>query len=184
MDINSYDQNDNSEVIYEIIEEQTYSINTGSLLGSEKAIIGQITRSLKAKLFFEGEWIDMTSKTKKYNDFKDNVHQYGENLTFNVKRNNSFSNLLLPVAEVDEDQVTVGDIVTTSTTILVYFTLINYTGSFIRRVLEKDGVFRYSTLPTTPHYNFGSLDLEPPFLVYFTAPDDPEPISNIVTYNP
>jgi hypothetical protein len=89
---NSYTQNDGSEKVSEIDEEQTYSINTGSLLESEKTAIREITNSLDTKLFYNNKWYDLNAKTKKTTLFKDRNNSYSEGLVFTAKENTTLLN--------------------------------------------------------------------------------------------
>lgn len=92
LDIQTYEQKDGSEKIFEINEEETYIINSGSLIGTEKALIHQIVNALEAKLFFNGEWLDMVSKTKKFNVYKERGNNYSENLSFSIRKNKAVAN--------------------------------------------------------------------------------------------
>ena len=92
LDINSFEQKDGTEKIYEINEELTYNINSGSLLSSEKQIINQITTALDAKLYFNNEWLDLVTKTKKSKIYQERLNNYSENLVFSVRKNYSVAN--------------------------------------------------------------------------------------------
>ena len=93
-DINSYDQFDGSEKIFKINTEQTYSINTGSFIGSEKEVINQIASSIDCKLFFNNKWIDIVSQIKKVKLFQNRLNNYSEGLSFTVRPNTSIDNYL------------------------------------------------------------------------------------------
>lgn len=93
LDIKSYVQADLTEKIYEINEEQSYAINSGSLVDSEKELLDDITNSFDSKIYFNGEWVDMISKTKKVSQFKDRQNNYSENLIFNVKKNTNVESI-------------------------------------------------------------------------------------------
>lgn len=85
----SYTQLDNSEVVYEIIEKEIYTINTGHLLQSEKEITNQIATALKSKINLNNEWIEMVTDTKKVVQFKERNNAYTDKLVFSVKKNSS-----------------------------------------------------------------------------------------------
>jgi hypothetical protein len=102
----TYDQENGTEKIIEINEDFTYTINTGSLLASEKETINQIVNALEAKLYFNGEWIDMTGRTKKIKDYEDRLNNYSESLVFGVKRNPSVANDFYDVIEDPELNLT------------------------------------------------------------------------------
>lgn len=92
LDIKTYEELDTTEKVFEINEKQTYSINTGALLTSEKDIINQIATALEAKIVLNSEWISMINSTKKINKYKDRNNLYTESLTFSVKQNQSIPN--------------------------------------------------------------------------------------------
>lgn len=95
LSVETYEQRDNSEKIFEINEESTYTVNTGSYLTSEKEIINQIVNSLESKIFLNSEWLSMVSKTKKISVFKDRNNLYAEGLSFSVRTNSSVANTSL-----------------------------------------------------------------------------------------
>lgn len=86
LEIATYDNKAGEEKIIEINEELSYSINTGSLLLSEKDIINQIAASYDSKLFFNGNYITIISKTKKVKQFQDRLNNYSESLVFSCKK--------------------------------------------------------------------------------------------------
>lgn len=90
--IETYEQLNGSDKIIEINEDLSYTINSGSLLGSEKAIMTEIVNALEAKLFFNGEWLDMVGRTKKVKEYQDRLNNYSENLQFAVTRNPDIAN--------------------------------------------------------------------------------------------
>lgn len=94
LEIKSYQQIDYTDKIYEINEEDTYTINSGSLVENEKEIINQIVTSLDAKMYYKNEWWDLKNATKKVSQFKDRNHSYSENLSFKVEKNKEISNFL------------------------------------------------------------------------------------------
>lgn len=92
LSIETYEQLNGSDKIIEINEDLTYTINSGSLLSSEKAIMNEIVNALEAKLFFNGEWIDMVGRTKKVKEYQERLNNYSENLQFSVSRNLDIEN--------------------------------------------------------------------------------------------
>ena len=85
LDIDSYQEQDSTDKIFEINETKTYTINSGSLLTSEKELLSQIANALRSKLKIGSDWLDIVGTTKKVNRFKDRNNLYSENLTFSVK---------------------------------------------------------------------------------------------------
>lgn len=101
LSVETYEQKDNSEKIFEINEESVYTINTGSFITSEKEIINQIANSLQSKIYINSQWLDMVSRTKKINTYKDQNNLYAESLSFSIRHNSSVANTSLgPVAPV------------------------------------------------------------------------------------
>ena len=92
LSIDTYDQLNGVEKIIEINEDLTYTINSGSLLASEKAILTEIVNALSAKLFYNSEWIDMVGRTKKVKEYQERLNNYSENLVFGVTRNADIDN--------------------------------------------------------------------------------------------
>lgn len=92
LDIETYNQADGSEKVIEINEDFTYTINTGSLISSEKEIIRQIANAVNAKFYYNSEWLDLVTKTKRIREFQDRQNNYSENLVFSVKRNPTIQN--------------------------------------------------------------------------------------------
>lgn len=88
----TYEQLDGTDKTIEINEDFSYSINTGSLLLSEKETMREIVNALDAKLFYNGEWLDMVNRTKKIKDYQDRLNNYSENLLFSVNRNPNIAN--------------------------------------------------------------------------------------------
>lgn len=102
-DTKTYEENDGFESVYEINEKQTFTINTGSLLSSEKAIINQICKALEAKIYLNYEYIKLINATKKITSYKDRDNLYAENLTFSVKQNSSIENSIYAVEDYDSN---------------------------------------------------------------------------------
>lgn len=103
LDVKTYEENDGYEKIYEINEKQTYSLNTGSLLASEKEIIKQITTALESKIYLNDVYVNMINATKKINVHKDRSNLYSESLAFSVKENNSVDNPFYSTNYYDSD---------------------------------------------------------------------------------
>lgn len=112
MDIKTYEELEGHEKVYEINEKQTYTINTGSLLASEKDIIRQISTALEAKIFLNSEYVKMVNATKKINLHKDRTNLYSEGLIFSVRQYNSVDNLFYTVEDYDENEYDSNDYTT------------------------------------------------------------------------
>lgn len=97
-----YTQADGTDRIIEINEEFTYTLNSGSLLGSEKALLSEIANALDTKIFLNNAWIDMVSKIKKLNLFQDRKNNYSESLQFSVKPKNNIANEFYEIIENPE----------------------------------------------------------------------------------
>jgi hypothetical protein len=92
LSIESFEQQNGSEKIIEINQEDTYIINSGSLLGSEKNVLTEIVNALQAKLFYTNKWIDIVTKTKKIKTYQDRANNYSENLQFMVSGTTDIDN--------------------------------------------------------------------------------------------
>jgi hypothetical protein len=112
LDIKIYEELDGIEKVYEINEKQTYTLNTGALLSSEKDIVNQICTALEAKIYLNSEFISMINATKKINTYKDRNNLYSENLTFSVKQNNSVDNPFYTVEDYDSNDYDSNDYTT------------------------------------------------------------------------
>lgn len=88
----SYTQLDGTDKNFEISENATYNINTGSLLANEKVVIRQICNSLDVRFLHEGKWLEILTKTKKYKEFKDYNHSFNEDLVFSFPKNGDVAN--------------------------------------------------------------------------------------------
>ena len=88
----SFEDYQGREIDFEVNEEATYTINTGSLLNNEKAVMNMIANSLDSRLNIEGEWRAMGGRSKKQLEFKDRQHQYAENLSFSLKKGGNIAN--------------------------------------------------------------------------------------------
>lgn len=112
LDIKTYEEMEGLEKVYEINEKQTYTIDTGSLLASEKEIIREISTALEAKIFLNAEYVTMVNATKKINLHKERNNLYSESLIFSVRQNNSVENQFLAVEDYDSDDYETNDYTT------------------------------------------------------------------------
>ena len=85
-DVETYETADGLEKVFEINEEATYTINTGSYTNKEKAIINMIANSVDSKLKNGSTWLDMVARTKKQLEHRDHKHNYSEALQFGVRK--------------------------------------------------------------------------------------------------
>ncbi|KIQ22632.1 hypothetical protein RT99_05860 [Flavobacterium sp. MEB061] len=90
--IDDYQEADGSSVIYEINEEAAYTINTGSLLQDERAIVNQITTSHEVLFKVNNDWRKIQTTTKKILEYRDKKHLYAQDLTFSFVKNGKVSN--------------------------------------------------------------------------------------------
>lgn len=95
LNIKSYEQYDYTDKVFEINEEEIYTINSGSLVENEKAILRQIAISLDTKINWKGEWLNLIPKLKKLSIYKDRNHNYNENFSFSVLKNKEVDNNLI-----------------------------------------------------------------------------------------
>ncbi len=109
-EILKYETNDNQERIFEINESETYTINSGSLLASEKELIRQICLSLKTYLRIGNEWLEMSNTTKKISTFRERTGNYSESLVFNLRKNASIENTATD-RPVFEESLVISDVV-------------------------------------------------------------------------
>jgi hypothetical protein len=109
-EILKYETNDNLERTFEINESETYTINTGSLLSSEKELVRQICLSLKTLLHIGMEWLEMSNTTKKINTFKERTGNYSDSLVFNLKKNASIENTATDTP-IFEESLLISDVV-------------------------------------------------------------------------
>jgi hypothetical protein len=91
-DINDYQEADGSKVIYQINESAIYSINTGSLLQNERAIVNQIVSSHEVLLKVNSQWRKIQTATKKILEYRDKKHLYAQELAFSFMKNGKVSN--------------------------------------------------------------------------------------------
>ncbi|MDD2820759.1 MAG: hypothetical protein PHW29_05800 [Flavobacterium sp.] len=90
--INDYKERDGSSVVFEIEESATYTINTGSLLQDERAIINQVIKSHEAYFKINTQWQKIQTGTKKELEYRDKKHNYSQDLTFTFMKNGKVSN--------------------------------------------------------------------------------------------
>jgi hypothetical protein len=90
--INDYQERDGSNVIFEIEESATYTINTGYLLQDERAIVNQVINSHEAFFKVNNQWRKIQTGTKKELEFRDKKHNYSQDLTFTFVKNGKVSN--------------------------------------------------------------------------------------------
>ncbi|EJG02299.1 hypothetical protein [Flavobacterium sp. F52] len=88
----TYSQADGTSVTFEINEEATYTLNTGSLLQNERVIVNQIANSLEILFKVNNQYRKIQSKTKKIVEYRDKKHQYAQDLVFSFVKNGSISN--------------------------------------------------------------------------------------------
>lgn len=99
----TYSQADGTNVTFEINEESTYTINTGSMLQNERVVVNQIASSLEILFKINNQYRKIQSKTKKVLEYKDKKHLYAQDLTFSFVKNGSISNYYESSAEGDWD---------------------------------------------------------------------------------
>ncbi|HSD07892.1 hypothetical protein [Flavobacterium sp.] len=92
LDISDYQEADGSKVVYEINEEATYTINTGSLLQEERVIVNQIANSLDVLFKVNSQWRKIQTATKKLLEYRDKKHLYAQDLFFTFVKNGKVSN--------------------------------------------------------------------------------------------
>ncbi|PIF32980.1 hypothetical protein CLU81_3550 [Flavobacterium sp. 9] len=92
LSINDYQEADGSKVVYEINEEATYTINTGSLLQNERVIVNEIANSQDILLKINSQWRKIQTSTKKILEYRDKKHSYAQDLTFSFVKNGKVSN--------------------------------------------------------------------------------------------
>jgi len=90
--INDYAQADGTSVIFEINEEATYTINTGSLLQDERPIVNEIINSHEVYFKVNNSWTKINTRTKKELEFQDKKHLYSYDLQFSFIKNGKVPN--------------------------------------------------------------------------------------------
>lgn len=91
--IQEYTQADGSSLIYEIDQEATYTINTGSLLVDERSIVSEIMQSHEVYFKVNGNWTKINTKAKKELEFRDRKNSYATDLQFSFVKNGKIQNL-------------------------------------------------------------------------------------------
>lgn len=90
--INDYVQADGTSEIFEINEEATYTINTGSLLQDERPIVNEILNSHEIYFKVNNSWTKIKTRTKKELEFQDKKHLYSYDLQFSFIKNGKVPN--------------------------------------------------------------------------------------------
>lgn len=90
--IDTYPASDGSNIIFEINEEATYTINTGSLLQNERSIVNQIATSHEVLFKINNYWKKIQTTTKKILAHRDKKHLYAQDLVFSFIKNDKVSN--------------------------------------------------------------------------------------------
>lgn len=90
--IDDYKQRDNTNVVFEIDEEATYTINTGSLLQDERAIVNQVATSHEILFRVNNHWRKIQTKTSKSLEYRDKKHLYAQDLVFSFVKNGKVDN--------------------------------------------------------------------------------------------
>jgi len=92
LSVDDFKRADGSNEIFEINEEATYTINTGSLLQDERVIVNQIATSHEVLLKINNQWRRIQTKTSKILEYRDKKHLYAQDLTFSFVKNEKVSN--------------------------------------------------------------------------------------------
>lgn len=87
-----YQQADGTNAIFEINQDNAYTINTGSLLQDERAIVNQISSSHEIIIKINNQWRQIQTATKKVLEYKDKKHIYAQDLAFTFVKNGKVSN--------------------------------------------------------------------------------------------
>lgn len=83
---------DEREIISEINEDATYTLHTGVLRESEGGIVNMVANSPDTRLYQGGAWLTLVTDTKKQTEHQDKLHQYGESLTFTIRKGTDIDN--------------------------------------------------------------------------------------------
>lgn len=142
----TYDTADGTKKVYEINEEATYTINSGSLLKDEKAVINMVANSHDVRLKNGTAWLPIVTKVKKQLEHKDKQHSYAENLQFTMVKGTDVANTGMISIESPVPDIVITDTEVAGNTITVHFELNNgYSPSAI--------AVRYRILPAGPWVN-------------------------------
>jgi len=90
--VETYTLQDDTEKVYEINQEDTYTINSGSLKAKERGIINMVATSPDTRLKNGAEWVTVVTGTKKILAHKDRQHQFDEALVFTRARGTDIDN--------------------------------------------------------------------------------------------
>lgn len=143
LSVETYDAADGTEKVYEINEESTYTINTGSLRESEKGIIAMVANSPDTRLKNGAEWLPVVPKLKKYEVFKDRKHQYSESLQFTMRRGTDIANTGLITVVAPDPDIVITEFDVVGTQLAIHFVLNNgYAPTGLR--------VQYRTSPSNP----------------------------------
>ncbi|WP_289659538.1 hypothetical protein [Flavobacterium panacagri] len=99
----TYQKNDGINEIFEISEDSVYTINTGSLLQNERAIVNQIATSHEVLFKVNGQYRKILTTTKKLLGYRDKKHLYAQDLTFSFTKGGKVSNYFDNVQGADWD---------------------------------------------------------------------------------
>ena len=88
----TYELADGNERVYEIPEEATYTINSGSLHHNEKAIINMIANSHDVRLRNGNKWLSLVTAVKKQLEFKSRQNQFDESMVFTLRKGTNVAN--------------------------------------------------------------------------------------------
>jgi hypothetical protein len=124
LNVESFEQEGGIEKVFEINEEDTYTINTGSLLASEKAIISQIATSLQTKLFYNNAWLELVTNIKKVKTYQDRLNNYSESLLFKLNSNKSVANNFYE--EIEDPVINFNDLESTDARNFTFYFDLNF----------------------------------------------------------
>jgi len=91
--VDDYQSADGSSIVFEIQEDAQYTINTGSLLTDERAIINQVASAYEVYFKINNSWQKIQTSTKKELEFRDRKHNYSQDLTFTFTKSGKVPNL-------------------------------------------------------------------------------------------
>lgn len=91
--VDDYQSADGSSVVFEIQEDTQYTINSGSLLTDERAIINQVASAYEVYFKINNSWQKIQTSTKKELEFRDRKHNYSQDLTFTFTNSGKVPNL-------------------------------------------------------------------------------------------
>jgi len=150
----TYDTADGTKKVYEINEEATYTINTGSLLKDEKPVMNMVANSHDVRLKNGTVWLPIVTKIKKQLEYKDRQNSYAENLQFTIVKGTDIANTGMISIESPVADIVITDTVVNGSTITVHFELNNgYSPPAI--------AVRYRIMPAGPWINTTGSTLSP-----------------------